>query len=109
MTKHHNWVTGPNHKVVDTETDTLARTFIDECIHLTPAIEARLDHMFAEMERNAPEKDLGTFPQRVCKPNEDILAILEAPPEADWDTVEPPPEAYQYDCFAEPSADVVSQ
>lgn len=88
-TKHHNWVTGPNHKVVDRKADRLAVSYICGCNHLTPAAEDELDALFAEMERNAPNSG-----ETVCEPDQDVLAAMEALPELE---LEPPPEAYEYD------------
>lgn len=90
MAKRHNWVTGPNHKVVDREADRLAQGFICGCNHLTPAAEAELDELFAEMNRNAPEAN----EQTVCEPDKDVLDAMENPVELE---LEPPTEAYEYD------------
>jgi len=96
MAKHHNWVTGPNHKVVDLVADRMAVDFICGCNHLTPAAEAELDNLFAEMNRNTPE----TEAVMVCEPNLEVLAALETP-EDDWmESIEPPAEAFEYETKA---------
>lgn len=95
MAKHHNWVTGPNHKVVDRVANRMTADFIGSCNHLTPAAEAQLDNLFAAMNRNAPEKDADNM---VCEPDPEVLATLETPDDDDWlDNLEPPPEAFEYE------------
>lgn len=92
MAKKYNIVTGPNHKVVDQKIDQIASNFICGCNHLTPATEAELDNLFAEMNRNTPEKNSDT----VCEPDIAVIEALETPLD-DFLDVEPPPAAYEYD------------
>ncbi len=88
MAKRHNWVTGPNHKVVDRKANRIATAFIDSCGHLTPAKQAELDALLAEIA--VPER----LADGVCEPDQDVLDAMEAAPELE---LEPPPEAYEYD------------
>ena len=95
MAKHHNWVTGPKHKVVDIVANRMAVNFICGCNHLTPAAEAQLDNLFAAMNRNAPEKDADNM---VCESDPEFLATLETPDDDYWmDDLEPPAEAFEYE------------
>lgn len=91
MAKTYNIVTGPNHKVVNKVADRLARDFIDNCGHLTPAKQVELDNLLkACEERNAPE----SAANEVCEPNAEVLAMMEAP---EMPELEPPPEAFEYE------------
>lgn len=63
-TKKHNWVTGPNNKVVKADDDRATKLAICSCNHLTPASEAALDNLLGwkvsvpkraeTIERNTP-------------------------------------------------------
>lgn len=44
-TKKHNWLAGPNNKVVMFDDDHAAYLAICGCRHLTPAVEAEMDKM----------------------------------------------------------------
>lgn len=77
----HNWPTSPNRKDIDRQTDRLARAMIDRCVHLTPAVDARMDNL---LTRLAPMPD----DKSVCEP--DAEALREAEGKYDWmNEVEP--------------------
>jgi len=92
MAKKHNWVTGPNNKVVDRNANRLALQFICGCNHLTPAAEEELDNLLNQIAPKVSKSE-----QTVCEPDMEVLASFEAN-ENDWlDVVEPGAEAFEYD------------
>lgn len=94
--KKHNWVTGPNHPVVDRSTHLLAAEKIGHCNHLTPATEAEIDNLLIEhAARNHPEV---VSDADVNEPDPEVVAAMMAPedePLAWMDEVEPSPEELQ--------------
>ena len=78
MAKHHNWVTGPNHKVVSRRVNSLARDFISHSGLYTPVVEAELDRLLGLGSLNSEGE-----------PDLEVLGTLEEKPEDDWMFQEP--------------------
>lgn len=95
MAKTHNWTTSG--KTVNSEAHRLTLDFLNGCNHLTPAAEAELDNLLAELERNHPDEGPGV----ICEPDAEIVEMMEKGPDPDWwETAEPPAEAYEYESRA---------
>ncbi len=83
-TKKHNWVTGPNNKIVQADEDRATMLGICSCNHLTPASEAALDNLLGwkvlvptkkeTIERNEP----GFEPEVEAEAEAEVEAEAEA-------------------------------
>ena len=101
MTKKHNWVTGPNHKVVEADHAAAMRASICACNHLTPATEAEMENLITPGSVRVPtraEVITRNEPGYIDPPRG--LETVETPVK-DWgvdlDVIEPPEDAYEYD------------